>query len=102
MGTFRRLDCPHLINHGNHDMCKYKLNKVTDRTDLTFSEKLDRAQVGTCSACAIYKNLKPEEKIKPDLEQLNLLIDWSVLTEEEQVTLHELLSKAHSSAVSRR
>lgn len=32
---------------------------------------------------------------KRDIEHLDLDIDWSVLTEEEQITLHQLLSKAH-------
>ena len=58
MGTFRRLDCPHLINHGNHDMCNNKLKNVMNRTDLTFMEKLQQAQVNTCSACPVYKKLK--------------------------------------------
>ena len=37
----------------------------------------------------------PFLKTKRDIEHLNLDIDWSVLTEEEQITLHQLLSKAH-------
>lgn len=64
MGTFRRLDCPNLINHGNHDMCNYKLRNVMDKTDLTFMEKLNRAQVNTCSACPVYRKLKKEGKIQ--------------------------------------
>jgi hypothetical protein len=64
MGTFRRLDCPHLVNHGSHDMCNYKLRNVMDKTDLTFMEKLNRAQVNTCSACPVYKKLKKEGKIQ--------------------------------------
>ena len=31
-----------------------------------------------------------------DVEHLNMRIDWSALTENEQITLHELLSKAHT------
>lgn len=30
-----------------------------------------------------------------DIERLNMHIDWSALTEREQITLHELLTKAH-------
>jgi hypothetical protein len=32
----------------------------------------------------------------PDIEHLNMKIDWSVLTETKQITLHSLLRKAHS------
>ena len=31
-----------------------------------------------------------------DIEHLNMHIDWSALTKKEQITLHELLAKAHS------
>ena len=34
-------------------------------------------------------------KSEQDVEHLDLNIDWSALTEEEQQTLHGLLSKAH-------
>ena len=34
-----------------------------------------------------------------DIERLNMYIDWSALTEKEQITLHELLSKAHNAYV---
>jgi hypothetical protein len=33
-----------------------------NKTDLTFMEKLNRAQVNTCSACPVYKKLKKEDK----------------------------------------
>lgn len=33
----------------------------------------------------------------PDIEHLDMRIDWSALTETEQITLHQLLTKAHSS-----
>ena len=33
--------------------------------------------------------------IKPNIEHLNMDIDWNALTEEEQVILHKLLTKAH-------
>ena len=36
------------------------------------------------------------EIIKPNIEHLNMDIDWNALTEKEQITLHSLLSKAHS------
>lgn len=35
-------------------------------------------------------------KVKGDIEALNLIIDWDALSESEQITLHGLLSKAHS------
>jgi hypothetical protein len=35
-----------------------------NKTDLTFMEKLNRAQVNTCSACPVYKKLKKEGKIQ--------------------------------------
>ena len=38
-------------------------------------------------------------KVKGDIEKLNLVIDWDALSESEQITLHELLSKAHSAAI---
>lgn len=38
-------------------------------------------------------------KIKGDIEKLDLIIDWDALSESEQITLHELLSKAHSAAI---
>lgn len=56
MGTFRRHDCPHLMPGGN--MCKYKMDKIMDRTDLTYNQKLFYMQISTCSGCEIYKNLK--------------------------------------------
>lgn len=31
----------------------------------------------------------------PNIEHLDMKIDWSVLTEAEQITLHGLLGKAH-------
>ena len=34
--------------------------------------------------------------IEANIEHLNMDIDWNALTEEEQITLHNLLSKAHS------
>lgn len=34
--------------------------------------------------------------IEANIEHLNMNIDWNALTEEEQITLHRLLSKAHS------
>ena len=37
----------------------------------------------------------PFLKQKRDIEHLNLDIAWDVLTEEEQITLHQLLSKAY-------
>ena len=36
------------------------------------------------------------EIIKPNIEHLNMDIDWNALTEDEQTILHSLLSKAHS------
>lgn len=36
------------------------------------------------------------EIVKPNIEHLNMDIDWNALTEDEQTTLHSLLSKAHS------
>lgn len=36
------------------------------------------------------------EIIKPNIEHLDMDIDWNALTEKEQITLHSLLSKAHS------
>lgn len=36
------------------------------------------------------------EIVKPDIEHLNMSIDWNALTEEEQIILHQLLTKAHS------
>lgn len=33
---------------------------------------------------------------KPNIEHLNMSIDWNALTEDEQITLHKLLTKAHS------
>lgn len=36
------------------------------------------------------------EIVKPNIEHLNMDIDWNALTEEEQTILHSLLSKAHS------
>lgn len=36
------------------------------------------------------------EIIKPNIEHLNMDIDWNALTEEEQAILHKLLTKAHS------
>jgi hypothetical protein len=35
------------------------------------------------------------EIIKPNIEHLNMDIDWNALTEEEQAILHKLLTKAH-------
>ena len=32
----------------------------------------------------------------PDIEHLDMKINWSALTETEQITLHQLLTKAHS------
>lgn len=59
-----------------------------------------------CPTCPFYdecryrygkKKPKEMEEIKmPDIEHLNMKIDWSALTEEEQLTLHQLLTKAHS------
>lgn len=36
------------------------------------------------------------ELVKPNIEHLNMDIDWNALTESEQTTLHKLLTKAHS------
>jgi hypothetical protein len=36
------------------------------------------------------------EIVKPNIEHLNMDIDWNALTEDEQVTLHKLITKAHS------
>lgn len=36
------------------------------------------------------------EIVKPNIEHLNMNIDWNALTEDEQITLHNLLTKAHS------
>ena len=33
------------------------------------------------------------------MEKLDLVIDWDALSESEQITLHGLLSKAHSAAM---
>lgn len=38
-------------------------------------------------------------KVKGDFETLNLVIDWDALSESEQITLHGLLSKAHSAVI---
>lgn len=38
---------------------------------------------------------RTREYLKEDIEHLNLNINWGVLTEEEQISLHQLLSKAH-------
>ena len=35
------------------------------------------------------------EIIKPNIEHLDMDIDWNALTEEEQTILHKLLTKAH-------
>jgi DNA-binding protein YbaB len=36
------------------------------------------------------------EIVKPNIEHLNMDIDWNALTEDEQEMLHKLLTKAHS------
>lgn len=56
MGTYRHDDCPHLMQ--GHNMCKYKMDKVMNRTDLTYQQKLSAMQISTCSGCEIYKKLK--------------------------------------------
>lgn len=43
-----------------------------------------------------YKQKEGEKMNEHDKEHLDLDIDWSVLTEEEQLTLHQLLAKAHT------
>ena len=36
------------------------------------------------------------EILKPNIEHLDMFIDWNSLSEHDQVMLHQLLSKAHS------
>ena len=38
-------------------------------------------------------------KVRGDIEKLDLVIDWDALSESEQITLHGLLSKAHSAVI---
>lgn len=62
MGTFRRHDCPYIMDN-DKKWCKLKATEIINRADTTPDEKFHLLRKMTCHGCDIYKDIKNKEKV---------------------------------------